>query len=547
MPPRKSVAVRLPVPKKESSAVKIILDRANDLNNSALERLYDTKPRTSQDIILAISLFSRAIFLNKIEPSFYLNRAEAYLLVNDFESCFANMKKVQMLIPPRKLCIDSHIKPDANACWRGLSAGTTDEEDDDLFFTIQKFEVCSTSSSWLNFRLRRLYFAFGQILLDQRRLYESLKYFKISRDFGMCPSSVYLRMVAIYIGLHKTDEALELLYNLIEKYPSNADLYILRAKLYSELGHVDLVSMDLQKVVLYAPQHPEMRQLMEYTIWTAIKYKNKASAQILHGQFDVAIFFLNHALELDPTDWITRLKRGVVFSEMGHYESAIADLMSVLEMEARDKERDFEVNSYIASVYNKLGVDHYLNQNYLDAIAVFTKALRFNSTEGIIYKNLADCYLATNEESKREHCLSRAFHLDSSDDESRERLAALYFQRGENAIFSGHYPYGLIELSKAIDLNPTVPLYFFERGRTHILAEQMDLAREDLSTVLRLEPNHRDAAAMLDQLTRGIPSEALQPFPPQKKVVKGPFDTTGKTRLVKESILPLEVNTRSKQ
>ncbi|KAJ3015790.1 UNVERIFIED_CONTAM: Tetratricopeptide repeat protein 16 [Siphonaria sp. JEL0065] len=460
------------------------------------------------------------------------------------------MKKAQMMMPPLKSRAGNLMKPEPNACWRGVMTGSTDEEDEeaaDLFYTEKKFEACASSSAWFNIRLRRIYYTFGQILLDQRRLHESLKYFKLSRDFGMCPSSVYLRMAAIYIGLHKTDEALELLYNLIEKHPTQADLYILRAKLYSELGHVDLVSMDLNKVISYAPQHPEMKQLMEYVIWTSIKYKNKASAQILKGQFDVAVFFLNHALELDPTDWITLLKRGVIFSELGHYESAIADLMTVLEMDERDKERDMEVKSYVASVYNKLGVDHYLNENYEDAIKIFTKALRFSSTEGIIYKNLADCYLATNEEAKREQCLCRAFHLDPNDDESRERLAHLYFQRGENAVFAGHYPYGLIELSKAIELNPSAPEYSFERGRTHVLTEQMDLAREDLATVVRLDPTHRDAAAMLDQLTRGIPADALKPFPPQKKVQKGPFETTGNPRKTLDCKVPLEVNTQARK
>ncbi|KAJ3083342.1 Tetratricopeptide repeat protein 16 [Rhizoclosmatium hyalinum] len=486
--------------KKESTAVKLIADRSIELNNISLTILNAGPAHlSSHHVTLAISQVSRAIFLNKQEPSYYINRAEGYLLANDYESCISNLKKAQLLLPPRKSMKSTFPDAMPGACWKGVITANENEEDRDLFYGRDKFEACASSSVWLNLKFRRIYFTFGQILLDQRRLYESLKYFKLARDFGMCTSSVYLRMVAIYIGLHKTDEALELLYNLIEKHPKNADLYILRAKLYSELGHVDLVSMDLNKVAILNPQHPEMRQLMEYVIWTSIKYKNKASAQILKGQFDVAVFFLNHALELDPTDWITLLKRGVIFSEMGHYESAIADLKGVLEMDDRDRERDAEVKSYVGSVYNKLGVDLFLNKNLDEAVNTFKKAIQFTSTEAIIFKNLADCYWFLDDDNNREKCLYRAYQLNPADDETREKLAELYFSRGERGVFAGHFANGLRELSKAIDLSPNAN-YIFERGRVNLLTEQLDAAREDLSIVLKMNPNHREASAMFDQL-----------------------------------------------
>ncbi|KAI8843307.1 hypothetical protein BJ741DRAFT_527999, partial [Chytriomyces cf. hyalinus JEL632] len=477
------------------------------------------------DVVSAISHLSRAIFLVPIEPSYYIYRAEAYLLVSDFESAIANFKKAQELLPPRRADLkktQSHLKLQTPA--RKMTTGTT----------------ISSSSAWFNMRLRRVYFTFGQILLDQRRLHESLRYLKLSRDLGMNPSSVYLRMVAVYIGLNDTDQALELLYNLIHNHPTQVDLYILRAKLYSELGHCDLVSMDLRKVVKIRPDHPEVRQLMEYVIWTAIKYKNKASQEILKGQLDVAIFFLNHALELDPYDWITLLKRGVIFSEMGHHDSALGDLTGVLERDDRDKARDGEVKSYISSVYNKQGIDYFITGRPFEAIQTFNKALEYSDKEAVIFKNLADCHWKLNDDKSREKALLRAYQLDFSDTESREKLADLYFRRGERAIFAGEYPYGIIELSKAIDLNK-LPRFLFERARVYALMEHHDLARIDLLALLALEPGHREAHAMLDQLTVGIPLDNLKPFPPQKKVVKGPFDTTGNARKVKDCKLPLEV------
>ncbi|KAJ3227787.1 Tetratricopeptide repeat protein 16 [Chytriomyces hyalinus] len=527
----------------KETAQQIIAAKATELNNKAVESLFSRPDGgSSSDVVNAISHLSRAIFLVPVEPSYYIYRAEAYLLVSDFESAIANFKKAQELLPPRRADPKKpqvHLKLQAPA--RKMTTGASLTEDEaDLFFSESRFQAISSSSAWFNMRLRRVYFTFGQILLDQRRLHESLRYLKLSRDLGMNPSSVYLRMVAVYIGLNDTDQALELLYNLIHNHPTQVDLYILRAKLYSELGHCDLVSMDLRKVVQIRPDHPEVRQLMEYVIWTAIKYKNMASQEILKGQLDVAIFFLNHALELDPYDWITLLKRGVIFSEMGHHDSALGDLTGVLERDDRDKARDGEVKSYISSVYNKQGIDYFITGRPLEAIQTFNKALEYSDKEAIIYKNLADCHWKLNDDKSREKALLRAYQLDYSDTESREKLADLYFRRGERAIFAGEYPYGLIELSKAIDLNK-IPRFLFERARVYVLMENHDLARVDLLALLALEPGHREAHAMMDQLTVGIPLDNLKPFPPQKRVVKGPFDTTGNARKVKDCKLPLEV------
>ncbi|KAI8613913.1 hypothetical protein BC830DRAFT_1129837 [Chytriomyces sp. MP71] len=524
------------------TAAHIIAQRANELNGLALQKLYSPSnqpSRTTQDITAALAFLTRAIFLNPKEPSFFFNRAEAYILVNDFESAIANFRKGIEFLPPRV----RKASVAGSEIWHGTS---TDEDEDrevqDLFYSTDKFEAIATSSAWLNLRLRRVYYTFGQILLDQRRLHESLRFFKLARDLGMHPASVYLRMVAIYIGLNQTDAALELLYNLIDKDPQNADLYILRAKLYSELGSSDLVSMDLRRVVQIRPDHPEVQQLMEYVIWMSIKYKNKAAKEILKGQFDVAIFFLNHALELDPYDWITLLKRGVVFSEMGHYDSAIGDFTSVLEREDRDPARDAEVKEYISSVYNKLGIDHYLNGNYAVAIQSFNKGLEYSATEPTIHKNLADTYFRLNDDINREMALNQALSLDLSDDESRKNLASLYFKRGTRAVVAGEYPLAINELTRAIKLETTAG-YFFERGRTYMLMEELDGARADLARVIEMDPKHRDAHAMLDQLTVGIPYEPFLPFPPQKVVVKGPFETTGEPRTRKKGKLSLIVPT----
>jgi hypothetical protein len=46
----------------------------------------------------------------------------------------------------------------------------------------------------------------------------------------------------------------------------------------------------------------------------------------------------------------------LLFSELGHIDSAIADFTNVLDNPERDPNRDDEIKAHLGSVYNKLGV-----------------------------------------------------------------------------------------------------------------------------------------------------------------------------------------------
>jgi tetratricopeptide (TPR) repeat protein len=100
-----------------------------------------------------------------------------------------------------------------------------------------------SSSNWLNIRLRRVCFTWGQILLDQKRYHEALKYFEISKNLGMNTDSVLARMTVCYICLDMTEDALEFLYMLTERNPTVSEYYILRAKIYKEMDNVDFVNI----------------------------------------------------------------------------------------------------------------------------------------------------------------------------------------------------------------------------------------------------------------------------------------------------------------
>ncbi|KAI8847650.1 hypothetical protein BC829DRAFT_236686 [Chytridium lagenaria] len=442
----------------------------------------------------AIALFSRAIFLHPQEPSFFVNRAEAFLKVVDFESAIANYQ----------VAID-------------LIANNSSQQKE---------------SVWLNRRQRKVHFLWGQIFLDQRRYREALEQFEIAKGLGMAEDAVLARMAVTYIGMRKFDYALELLYVLTSRNPNHADLFILRAKIYRQQGNVDFVNIDTQRAIQLQPSHPEIRGLLEYTMLVAIRYKNKASDQILKGKFDVAIYFLNHALELDPMDWVLLFKRGILFSEIGQFESAIVDLTAVLEHPEYDKTRESEIRAHLGSVYNKLGVSLFQSGNFTESLTAFTTALSFNQSEPVVYKNRADCYLRFGEVEKTLKDLAKAWDIDPSDDEARSKIGDLRYGLAEKFLAMGDMSSATIELCKAIAAWPSDPKLYFERAKTYLLQQMIDAARSDLESALEINPGHREASALLMRLQTGPLLNNLLPFPPRKPLSKKP----GKTD---DTILPV--------
>ncbi|KAJ3332942.1 Tetratricopeptide repeat protein 16 [Blyttiomyces sp. JEL0837] len=424
-----------------------------------------------------------------------------------------------------------------NSSNRSTKPGTAEAN---VQFSEADAEAGPPYSFWLERRLRRVLFTWGQILLDQRRFKEALVMFKEAKKLDINLDSVLLRMAAAHIGLQQFDEAFELLYTLTSRNQNNADLFILRAKLYRSLGNPDFVNVDLQRAIQIDPSHPDIMSLLEFVVLAATKYKNLASEQIVTGEYELAIYFLNLALELDPHDWISLFKRGILFHQIGHNESSVSDLMAVLVEPCRDTERDQEVKIHLASVHNKIGVEYFQAQRYELAVNEFSTAITFNPIESTMFKNRADCYEALGDISNQRQDLKAALDLEPYDEDCIKRLSLLYLAIAEQHISAGEYNAALIELTRAIQVDPNQAQCRFERARTlHILA-RIDEARDELANVIKLSPGHHDAIALLAQITPGKPLDPLQPFPPQKLVARGPTETTGKPRtLVDNAEMPL--------
>ncbi|KAI8915233.1 hypothetical protein DFJ77DRAFT_461776 [Powellomyces hirtus] len=456
--------------------------------------------QTTEELSKAIASFTRAIHLLPDEPSFYWHRAEAYVKLLDFESAIANFRQHGVLVNTLR----STTAWERSLLVRPLTADSN------------KFEYPYGSTYVMQRRLAPLAFTWGQCLLDQKRFQEALKMFEYAGNLGMKMESVLLRCALAHISLNNYDAALEILYKLTEGLNSNIELFILRAKIYRHLGNVEFTNVDVQRSLKIDPNHPELPDLLKFTLTTAIRYKNRASDQIMKGCPWAAIQCLTHAIDLDENDWMLYFKRGTLLAETGQYEGAMQDLERVLQHPDRVGHSNREVYLQLSEVHVRLGLNAYHNHDIKGAAELFTLALGYNPSEPRTWKKRADCYLALREITKSIADLARAVELNPDDTQCRERCAVLWATIADKLMADGEWTYAIDIWTTAIQYNPTIAEYFFRRARSYHMKECIDEARQDLHHALHLDPQNIEIAAMLSQLTSGPPLLNLGPFPPQR-------------------------------
>ncbi|RKO85940.1 hypothetical protein BDK51DRAFT_32036, partial [Blyttiomyces helicus] len=444
-------------------------------------------------------LFARAIHLVPTEPSYHYHLAEALLRAHDFESAIASLRR------------HASLAPASNYVARARTAVVI--------------------------------YTWGQILLDQHRFAEALDAFGEAQEMGMERESVLLRMwvasALAHVGLGQHDEAIELLYILTDANPS-VDLFILRAKIYRELGNIDFVNIDLKRARVLAPDHPEIPELAECVMSKAVEYKNKASDQILKGQPTAAVHYLNHAIELDDLDTGIVFKRGVLLAEMRHHEGAIQDFLSVLGDSNADEKWTDQVQAQLASVYNRLGIEAYDKENVAAAREFFSKALCFRPNESTVLKNRADCLYLLGNIPETLADLTAALTLSPDDETCRWRCGIVHAGLGERAFLNADWARACEEYRKAvlhthhiwsdyshpvtqaIEYQPDSADYYYLRGKTYFQAGQPHEARDDLAKAVELDPNHAEAQATLSQLLAPLPKlpsprKRDEPAPVEKK------------------------------
>ena len=225
--------------------------------------------------------------------------------------------------------------------------------------------------------------------------------------------------------------------------------------------------MDRIKAQEINPNHVNLKHIQEWITEIVVDLRNKASQETLDKHYKEAVWYLNHAIELDPMDWLTIYKRGSLFAEIHSYENALEDYLSILNHPERDITMEKQIKSHIAQVYKNLGKDAYKSQQYEDATIHFTTGLNYDSLDYKLWRHRADCYFIQQEYELASLDLHRALDLNPKDQELKRKYAATLFAIGVLDARKGYYKESIEKFTKSIQQDSTVSDYYYERARCY--------------------------------------------------------------------------------
>ncbi|KAI9006216.1 hypothetical protein BC832DRAFT_473673 [Gaertneriomyces semiglobifer] len=465
----------------DAPAAKLIRQKAEEWNIRGLSLLHSPDP-TPSDLHLSLTCFSKAIYLCSTEPSYYLHRADTYLVLNNLDEAIVNYRHVCYL---------------------------TQKESYEVFRIPNPYDP--VGSPWVcRMRLAPVIFMLGKQMVERGQHEEALTTFDWCARLGFPEDEILPCSTPSLLALDKQHEALSALCRLSETQPGNVELIIERARIYRNMNNVPLVNLEYNKIKAMEPHHSALQDMQLFIVNHATMLKNRASTLIQKEELVPALGCLSESLELDP-DWITYLKRGLLLIEFAQYDGAIQDFETVLGLDTRDVSRDKEVKSYIADCHQCMGRVAYDGGEYHDAMYHFTKALEWDEEDIENWRCRGETYLTLGELDKALEDFSNLVRRDAEDTPARQRCAFLLAHASRVPT--------LEQLTKALEYDPVSAEIYLKRAQVYLQQQDFDAARTDLEQALKIDPAYIEAKAMLTLIESGPVSDPnVLAFKPQRKI-----------------------------
>jgi len=242
--------------------------------------------------------------------------------------------------------------------------------------------------------------------------------------------------------------------------------------------------------------------------------------QIVTWANDEALF--SHAAEVTKDNYWAHNNLGVEFAEQGRYDEALGHYRRALEIEPDNPK-----------VYSNLGTAMYHLGDNSKAIYYYEKSLASQPGNVVAYNNLGQVYFSTGQVDRAIECYLSALKTDPDFAEAYTNLGIAYASKGmaEQA---------MAQFARAVELNPSAAGYnnlaksllglgrVDEAERYFLRALELEPGNADINfnlgvlfagrgelvkaagcmeRVLKVNPSHPQAAAMLSDLQRQLKGE----------------------------------------
>ncbi|XP_021547247.1 tetratricopeptide repeat protein 16 [Neomonachus schauinslandi] len=418
-----------------------------------------------EDWEMAVLFFSRALHLDSHLVDFYALRAEAYIQLCDFSSAAQNLRRAYSFQPENTKYLE---------------------------------------------RLTLVLYLQGQCLFEQRAFAEALRVFSQASVLQPEKASFRYRCMACLLALEQHQDCLSLIAKEVKLGTTNADVFILRARLYNFFQKPSLCYRDLHSALLLDPKHPQAKVLLQMMVDQAQKARQDAGILAVQGKLQHALQRINCAIENNPLDPSLFLFRGTVYRRLQEFDAAVEDFLKALDMMSESQEGMVrQAQRQLLLTYNDFAVHCYQHGAHEEGVLLLNKALKDEQQEKGLYINRGDCFFQLGNLIFAEADYQQALALSPQDEGANLRMGLLQERMGFCEQRSRQFHKADSHFSVAIRHNPQKAQYYLHRARTRQLLQNILGARLDVATVLLLSPKQPKVLPLMASLFPGMSVEEV--------------------------------------
>ncbi|KAL1786712.1 tetratricopeptide repeat protein 16 [Sigmodon hispidus] len=418
-----------------------------------------------EDWEMAVLFFSRALHLNPQLADFYVFRAEAFIQLCDFSSALQNLRRAYSYQPDNDKYLD---------------------------------------------RLAFVLYLQGQCLYELCDFQEALYIFLQASDLQPQNPSFSYRCMACLLALKRHQDCLSLITREVKQGRASADVYILRARIYNFFQKAKLCYQDLRSALIFDPKHPQAKGLLQMMVDQAKQSLQDASILAVQGKLHRALKRISCAIENNPLDPNLYLFRGTLFRRLQQFDPAVEDFLKALDMVTDSQDSLVQkAQRQLLLTYNDFAVHCYTQGAYQEGVLLLNKAIRDEHNEKGLYINRGDCFFQLGNLAFAEADYKQALALSPQDEGANLRMGVLQEKMGFCEQTKRQFQTAEDHFSAAIRHSPEKAEYYLHRAKSRQLLQNLLGARQDVATVLLLNPSYPKIAPLITNLFPGMTVEEV--------------------------------------
>ncbi|XP_054218069.1 tetratricopeptide repeat protein 16 isoform X6 [Homo sapiens] len=192
------------------------------------------------------------------------------------------------------------------------------------------------------------------------------------------------------------------------------------------------------------------------------------------------------------------------------FDGAVEDFLKVLDMVTEDQEDMVrQAQRQLLLTYNDFAVHCYRQGAYQEGVLLLNKALRDEQQEKGLYINRGDCFFQLGNLAFAEADYQQALALSPQDEGANTRMGLLQEKMGFCEQRRKQFQKAENHFSTAIRHNPQKAQYYLYRAKSRQLLQNIFGARQDVATVLLLNPKQPKLSLLMTNLFPGMSVEEV--------------------------------------